>query len=115
MWIEIDLSITSEDEEDRTEWHVLFNSDNVLYIEPFYSDEHSFVAITMEGKRVEAPMYSEAIAKAVYNALIMALMGQEVILDDWGHIKPLIHEQREALYKYMLYQETVGRMAKDVG
>ncbi len=111
MWIEIDLWL--KEGSNNTKWQLLFNSKHLTYIEPFYSGDYSFVALEMNGKRVEAPMFSEDNARAIYNAFLMAIMGQEVHFESWGHIKPLLNSKQESLMKYMQYQEIISSLSKD--
>jgi len=112
MWIEINLQIPQE--EGRGEpmaWEILINTQHLVLIERKYE-----ASITLLTTSLGYTLTGQEVAmNAIWIGLQLALSGQEANLDAWGYIIPLVHEQREALYKYMLHQETVGRMAKDFG
>lgn len=107
MWIEINICLQPNP---KGFLNILLNSNHVTAMQ---RTSESDIAIRTHHESYA--LWGEEIQiNAVWNALQIALTGQEVNLDEWGYIRPLINYQQEALHKYMLYKETISRMAKDV-
>lgn len=118
MWIEVNLKMRKitlpEEYEEGTDWRALLDSDKIVGISPCEYPEGTFyIEVTyVTGTSLKLETYCAEANEAVYQGFMLAVKGQRVHFDQFGYIKPLLSERREALHKHLLYTETLNDLSQ---